>query len=124
MIIMKTALLVEDMAFHSPEIFSFRSVVESIGFAKQVSFEECRSVESAKEAIEKHQPDLLLLDDNLNGGHEGRRIVRWLENQNIDVVIYSTTGSDKAYTWYESRGIPHTALGKEAIRDFFERHLV
>lgn len=79
---------------------------------KKLGFSEIQKAYSPKEAlalIEKFEPDLLLVDINLDSDLSGIDIVRIAQENRVLSVVYTTANSDDY----------HRELAKETIHDAY-----
>jgi CheY-like chemotaxis protein len=72
-------------------------------------FEECHSVKEAINAVFKHHPDVLFIDNDLEGmgNNDGIEVIDEIKNKGLNIKVYSITGStDKnILSEYEKRNI-------------------
>jgi YesN/AraC family two-component response regulator len=85
----KKILVVEDEAFIAMDI---KQILEKEGYHSII---DCFTVEMAVDLVEVHQPDLVLIDVNLNDRKNGLDFARYLRSCGTTPFIFITSFSDR-----------------------------
>jgi YesN/AraC family two-component response regulator len=85
----KKILVVEDEAFIAMDI---KQILDKEGYDTVI---DCFTVDMAVKLVEVHQPDLVLIDVNLNGRKNGLDFARYLRSKDSIPFIFITSFSDR-----------------------------
>lgn len=115
----KKFLFIDDNQLFLESIKRFFGEIKNV----ELIFSECHSKEDALQAIKKVLPDVIFLDNDLQGkgNNDGIEVIDALKKENITTKIYSITSSQdpSVIEEYKKRNIE--IVGKSKILNIFTK---